>query len=160
MSVYEALLGSVSILCPGMGRNEHVLVLSVGRGWERCSRRYNGIYRTACGSQCLRTVPVIKVLFPKRRSPLLNLEKLESGDARFAKIHLSFRWASGRHALQNGLPNLGCDGLEFFYSTCSPNISLTRISELSAYRTKISFLQLIYKVHRACKVSNRPLQDS
>jgi len=160
MSVYEALLGRVSILCLSIGRNEHALVLSVGRGWERCNRRYNGIHRTACGSQCLRTLPVIKVLFPKRRSPLLNLEKFEGGDARIAEIYLSFRWASARHALQNGLPSLGCDGLEFFYSTCCPNISLTRISKLSAYRTKISFLQLIYKVRCACKVSNLPLQDS
>ena len=92
----------------------------------------------ACGSQRLRTVPVIKVLFSKRRSPLLNLEKLESGDARIAEICLSFRWASARHAFQNGLPSLGCDGLEFCYSTCSPNISLTRISKLSAYRTKFA----------------------
>lgn len=121
----------MSALCPGMGRNEYVLVLSVGRGWKRCYRRYNGIHRTACGSQRLRTVPVIKVLFPKRRSPLVNLEKFESGDARIAEIYLSVRWASARHALQNGLPNLGCDGLELFYSTRSPNISLTRISKLS-----------------------------
>ena len=119
-----------------MGRNKHVLVLSVGRGWERCNWGYNGIHRTACGSRCLRTLPVIKVLFPKRRSPLLNLEKFESGDARFAKIYFSFRCASARHALQNRLPSLGRDGLEFFYSTCCPNISLTRISKLSAYRTK------------------------
>lgn len=97
-----------------MGRNNHVLVLSVGRGWKWSNRGYNGIHWTACGSQGLRTVPVIKVLFPKRRSPLLNLEKLESGDARIANVCLSFRWTSARHhAPQNGLPNLGCDGLEF-----------------------------------------------
>jgi hypothetical protein len=81
----------------------------------------------------------------------LNLEKLKSGDARLSEIvYLSFRWDSDRrHALQNGLPNFGCDGLEFFYSTRSPNISLTRISKLSAYRTKNYFLRLIDKVRRA-----------
>jgi hypothetical protein len=70
----------------------------------------------------------------------MNLEKLESGDARIAEIYLSFRWASARHALQNGLPNLGCDGLELLYSTCSPNISLTKISKLGDFDAAQKFL--------------------